>query len=145
MILVHFNETRAYTTEYLDLIRVRSSYAFFFQADQILWAQKNLKIAYPISSLNLFLVHQLFVVFIASLVNCLFSYLSNHVSLKALHVVFLCVYFFVFYSPLVCLPTNMTPLTVAVKKDSLDITVKKVNKHLSFEVFEIIRQNIRDL
>ena len=58
MILVHFNETRAHTTEYLDLIRVRSSYAFFFQADQILWAQKNLKIAYPISSLNLFLVHQ---------------------------------------------------------------------------------------
>lgn len=93
MILVHFNETRAYTTEYLDLIRVRSSYAFFFQADQVLWAQKNLKIAYPISSLNLFLVHQLFVVFIASLVNCLFSYLSNHVSLKALHVVFLCVFF----------------------------------------------------
>ena len=77
--------------------------------------------------------------------NCLFSYLSNHVSLKALHVVFLCVCFFVFYSPLVCLPTNMKPLTVAVKKDSLDITVKKVNKHRSFEVFEIIRQNIRDL
>ena len=44
-----------------------------------------------------------------------------------------------------CLSTNMTPLTVAVKKDSLDITVKKVNKHRSFEVFEIIRQNIRDL
>ena len=44
-----------------------------------------------------------------------------------------------------CLPTNMTPLTVAVKKDSLDITVKKVNKHRIFEVFEIIRQNIKDL
>ena len=101
MILVHFNETRAYT-EYLDLIRVRSSYAFFFQADQILWAQKNLKIAYPISSLNLFLVHQLFVVFIASLVNCLFSNLSNHVSLKALHVGFFVCVFFLFFTALLC-------------------------------------------
>ena len=32
MILVYFNETRAYTTECLDLIRVRSSYAFFFSS-----------------------------------------------------------------------------------------------------------------